>query len=422
MSHYTKDIEKHSKNNRVPSIVLLCAFVYLISYLGRLSFAAVTVDMIENDGFDKTLLAIPLTAISVTYGFGQLLFGYLGDKLSPEKMIFCGLLLTSGMNLSIPFTYFSVPIMTVMWSINGFAQAMMWPPIVKILTPHLSPQVYRKNIFLIGWGSSLGTIIVYLFAPVAISVTSWRSVFFFSSVLALIVSIIWICSIYKSEAAAAAAYKNKTEVKAVLDKPEPFKGFAVGLLLIIVAAVAMQGVLRDGIATWMPTYITEVFKVESTISILTGVALPAFSMVTIWASAIIYRRCIRNESLCAAFFFVLCTLSVGVLTFASSASAVLSVSMLMVANAATHGVNMMYTSMVVPNFARYGKTSFVTGLINSATYVGSALSTFGVAFIAECFGWGGTMVSWLIVSVVGTAIALLSTPWLNRLKKLNKAE
>lgn len=418
MAHYTKDIEKHTKKGQIPLIVLLCSLVYLVSYLGRLSFASVAVEMIQSEGFDKTLIAIPMTGLSVTYGFGQLISGYLGDKVSPEKMIFTGLLISAGMNFAIPFTSSSVAVMTVIWCINGFAQAMMWPPIVKILTARLSPEEYHKNVVYIGWGSSVGTIVIYLFAPVAIAVASWKFVFFFAALCALSLAVVWICTVYRAEALVGKEGFERSA--APTGKPEPFHGFAALLLAVIFFSIALQGILRDGIANWMPTYITEVFKVDSTVSILTGIALPIFSMFIMWFSAFVYRKLIRNESLCSALFFGLCGISLAILSFASAASAVLSVVCLMVANAATHGVNMMYTSLVVPNFARYGKTSFVTGLINSASYVGSAVSTYGVALVSEKFGWNGTMAALLVVSVLGVVFAFFSVPYLKKLKNLNK--
>ena len=416
MAVYTREIKRHSRKG-VPLIVLLCTAVYFVSYLARLSFAAVTVEMIASEGLDKTLIAIPLTGLSITYGFGQLISGYLGDKLSPFKMIFCGLIITAVMNFSIPFVSGSVLLMSVFWCINGFAQAMMWPPIVKILTACLSPEEYHKDVVYIGWGSQAGTIVIYLFAPVAIAVTSWRSVFFFASALAVLTAVVWALTAKKASSRAQTANAGKIPTPV---KGEPFHGFAIALLIIIVGAVALQGILRDGIATWMPTYISEVFKTESTTSILSGVALPVFSMFTMWFSVFIYRKFIKNESLCAALFFGLCGLSVGVLCLASGLSAVLSVSMMALANAAAHGVNGMYTSMVVPNFARYNKTAFVTGFINSATYVGSAFATFAVAAVSENFGWTGTMIMLFIVAILGVALTLFSVKFLNRLKKLNE--
>ena len=412
MAHYTRDLKRHS-SKKTPLIVLLCAMTYFVSYLCRVNYAAVMVEMIAC-GFDMGLVAIPLTCSSVTYGVGQLICGFLGDKLKPEKMILVGLLLTAAMNIALPFGT-TISIMTIVWGVNGFAQAMLWPPIVKILTTHLSPAEYHKNVVYVSIASSLGTIVIYLLAPLGISLVGWKSVFFAGALFAVVAAILWHGTVYKAEALcdtlAPATQVKKAEVK------KPFDTLGISLLAMIILAVAMQGILRDGIANWMPTYITEVFKVNSTVSILTGVALPAFSMFIMWFSAYIYRKWIKNESLCSTLFFGLCALSVGILAIAPASEPVLSVSMLMVANAATHGVNGMYTSMVVPNFARYGRTALVTGIINSATYVGSAVSTYGVALITEHFGWSGTMVSWFAVSLAGVLLAFSSVKSLNKLKR-----
>ena len=44
------------------------------------------------------------------------------------------------------------------------------------------------------------------------------------------------------------------------------------MLAIIMLAIMMQGILRDGITTWMPSYISETFHLASSVSILTGIA------------------------------------------------------------------------------------------------------------------------------------------------------
>ena len=82
--------------------------------------------------------------------------------------------------------------MLIIWSINGFAQSFMWAPIVKIMTEILSESDYKYAITKVSWGSSIGTIIVYLTAPLLISAFRWRSVFFFSAMLGLIMIFVWI--------------------------------------------------------------------------------------------------------------------------------------------------------------------------------------------------------------------------------------
>jgi len=148
-----------------------------------------------------------------------------------------------------------------------------------------------------------------------------------------------------------------------------------------------------------------VFNFSNSTSILTGVLLPVFSMAMMSASAFLNQK-VKNEAASSAIFFGGCILGSLVMCLIPEGSPILSIAMLMLINGATHGINLMYTSMAVPHFARFGKTSFITGAINSAVYVGSAISMYGVALITERFGWDGTMLAWLIVALVGFALCL----------------
>ena len=394
---------KITDRKTVLGMIILCAAVYFVSYLTRINYSAVLVQIISETGLAKTAASMPLTGLFITYGFGQLISGYMGDKFRPEKLIFTGLTLSAAMNVAIAFAHNSV-LMTAIWCVNGFAQALMWPPLVKILTTYLTQEDYRRYITYIGYGSSLGTIVVYLFTPAILAVGSYRTVFILCAAVAVGMAFFWIRKIGTFEAKAA---DTQTTVSAAPGVPGsmPLNRTAICLLVFIMMSICMQGVLRDGISTWMPTYIADVFKFSNSTSILTGVLLPVFSMAMMSASAFLNQK-VKNEAASSAIFFGGCILGSLVMCLAPEGNPVLSIIMLMLINGATHGINLMYTSMAVPHFARFGKTSFVTGAINSAVYVGSAISMYGVALITEKFGWGGTMLAWLIVAIVGFALCL----------------
>ena len=69
-----------------------------------------------------------------------------------------------------------------------------------------------------------------------------------------------------------------------------------------------------------------------------------------------------------------------------------------------HGVNMMLISILPPYFRRFGLTGTASGLLNSCTYVGSALSTYGIAAISEAIGWRYTVLLWAAIALLGTAL------------------
>ena len=59
-----------------------------------------------------------------------------------------------------------------------------------------------------------------------------------------------------------------------------------------------------------------------------------------------------------------------------------------------------------------GIVSTVAGLLNSATYVGVAISGYGVAVYSEAFGWHATVIAWLVIAAVGTlALVLCLARW-----------
>ena len=64
-------------------------------------------------------------------------------------------------------------------------------------------------------------------------------------------------------------------------------------LLPIFAAITMQGTLRDGVLTWMPSFVSERFNLSGSTSILTAVLLPVFSVISFH----LYLYSVKNQRL-----------------------------------------------------------------------------------------------------------------------------
>ena len=56
-----------------------------------------------------------------------------------------------------------------------------------------------------------------------------------------------------------------------------------------------------------------------------------------------------------------------------------------------HGVNWIMTYIMPLKFKKYGKISFMSGLLNSFTYVGSSISVYAIAIFSEHSGWSATL-------------------------------
>jgi OPA family glycerol-3-phosphate transporter-like MFS transporter len=187
---------------------------------------------------------------------------------------------------------------------------------------------------------------------------------------------------------------------------------SLALLAVIMLGVVLQGSLRDGVANWTPTYISEVFSLGSGVSILSGAVLPIFGILSIAAANFLYRKLLRNEMVCAGAIFGLgCAAALLLLAFHGKAP-VLSVVALALLSGSMHGVNVILICMIPPHFAKFGRTAFVSGALNSCTYVGAAISTYGIALVTQSIGWNGTVLLWAVIAAAGAALCLaLTRPW-----------
>lgn len=104
---------------------------------------------------------------------------------------------------------------------------------------------YKEATVNLLWGSSYGTIAVYLISPLLISVFSWKAVFLFCGICGGVMLLIWIRSRFTIV---------RTQTEAATDKGN-YRFLFSPLMIGLMIALIRMGALRDGITTWMPSYI-----------------------------------------------------------------------------------------------------------------------------------------------------------------------
>lgn len=394
-----------SQNNRgAGSLTLLCSVSYFVSYLTRNNFAAVIAAIVAAGEIDKTSAGAVTTLGFITYGIGQLVSGKLGDIINPKKIMFFGFILTAFMNILIPFCP-DGRTMCCVWAVNGFAQSMMWPPIVKIMSTAMDTQRYNKGVVFVNWGGTLATIMIYLVSPLVIKLSGWRTVFFISSFSGFLMSAVWIILMTRIEKNSHIIYSMRSGKKG--EKKGRSYLISPPLLAIIMIAIMLQGALRDGVTTWVPTYVSEVFSLGSEISILSGVVVPIFGLISLKVTQIIYDRTGKMPFVCSGALFLLAALCCAGVILTGNRAVIPTVIMFALIVAAMHGINLILVCFLPNIYARSDSVSSLSGTLNFMTYVGSALSTYGFAVLSEKSGWNSTVRLWAAVAAAGFIICVV---------------
>ena len=410
-------MSKRTSDPIVRLLSILCPVVYFASYLTRKNYGIVMEAVIASEGVTNAQAGLVETLALISYGAGQIISGVLGDKFKPQNVILCGLSATTVCNLLMPFA----PDMTfraVIWFINGFAQSMLWPPMVRIMATYMDKQSYddtcvNTNIFGIS-----GTIFLYLTSSLVwlkfFGETGWKYTFFSSALICLVILILWLMGFR------AIRQKGGEQTKTAAESKQELTGqpkLTVGRVMaagfpFIALAIIMQGMLRDGVTDWVPTFIRNTFHIASEHSILMAVILPVIGVVSLKVIGIINRKFVKDEvkSAGSTFLIALACCAFLALFYDKNQWVTLGVSALVVGS--MHAINFFLICVVPARFEKYGIVSTMSGIINSLTYVGSAAALYSFGAISDKWGWNACVISWVVIAALGTALCFVGArPW-----------
>lgn len=408
--------KKIASNGLTVLFIAACWMAYSFSYIGRLNFSASMADMTSSGVLLKSQAGAVTTGFFICYGCGQFLSGMLGDRINPRYLVFAGLVCSSLINFGIavgPPLWF----MIVLWSLNGFAQSLLWAPICKIVSDRVSTARRQKACTALATTMAGGTLMAYILSALLINAFGWKAAFISGSSATLLAAVTWIIVTTKIE---HDADKNGVEEDIVAvhedDGEEvPHEEIPTNLwqllcvsgLTILALVGGVQGVLKDCMSTWVPTFIEDMFNMGSVISILTGAFLPIFGFFgPIFTNKLMMKT--RDELSSLFILFLISSGCLAMLALFGRFSIAISIVALALTYACSLGQNMILIGTLPMYFSKLGKVSTITGTMNALCYVTTAAVSWIVGVLVDRTGWTIVMAGWFVLSAlaaVGTLFA-----------------
>lgn len=399
-------------NKSIRRLFLLCWFAYSMSYIGRLNFSACMAEILADTGVTKAFLGSIGTGFLACYGAGQLINGIIGDKISPKYMVGIGLLGAGIANVLMGLN--SEPsLLFMIWCANGYFNSMLWSPIIRCLSEWLPRANQSKAGVNISTTIPVGTIASYTLSSVILSISGWRAVFIIDGALLVLASFIWFTGVssLRDYISKREGIKTPAQSAGVDLQPEPLgKSRSMPALIIgtglvfAVIAILFNGILKDGVTLWVPTFITEFFNVAPNISAALSIILPVVSLTGAYTALWANKKYFNNEMTTAGVYFLISAVAIAGLFLFGKLNIVLAVTLIAISLSSMLGVNAMLLTFIPFHFGRLGKAASITGFLNACSYFASALSSVTIGVIAEKSGWNITILSWLAVAVCGMII------------------
>lgn len=404
-----KKMEKSAKSSNLIRILsLICPFVYFASYVSRKNYGVVISDVILSEGISNSVAAITSTATLIAYGVGQIISGVLCDRYKPQNIIYIGLISSAACNMLFPF----IPdpyVRAIVWMFNGFAQSMLWPPLVKILADCADEKNYNKICANTNIAATVGTVFLYLTSSLIwVKFFSWKLTFISSAVIALMAAVLWRVNTKKLD---FTGDNDKTEEKKKPEAPSVKKVLCLIVssgLLAALFVVVFQGALKDGITDWIPVLSVETFNIGSDSAILDAVLMPILAIVGLELAKIVYDKWIKNEMVGAIAAFIPTLIAVIILFFVYDFNRFLTVGLCALVCMCMHIVNYYLVCIIPVRFKKYGLAGTFSGLINAFTYIGTAGAAYFFGLISEKAGWSACILSWIAISVLSMLLCLVA--------------
>lgn len=405
-----KKVYKITDSRHIHMLFGVCWLAYFSTYIGRLNYSASLSQMIAAEGFDKGQAGFIGTIFFFSYGVGQIASGFLGDKWSPRFMVFSGLLVSGICNFCM--AVFHNPVwMAAAWGMNGMFQAMIWSPMVRLLSDWLLPEIGTKSCVAINSSVPLGTMAAYGLSAGMIAFFHWRGTFLLAALWLILIALVWLFCIGRLESYDSSIGVKKTE-KAVFSKSKNVgwkKMLGRSGILWLFPVLVVQGALKDGVTAWVPAYMNEIYEMGIVMSVLTTMMIPLFNLLGVYLAAFLNDHYLHNEIRSAGAFFFICGAAILILHFVSGHSLAFSFIMLSVSTTAMMAVNTMLIAAVPSYFGVMGKASSVSGMLNSFVYAGSAVSTYGIGALSAYAGWDVTISVWFFMAAI--SVIICTTVW-----------
>ena len=400
-------------------LAFFCCLAYFTSYITRINYTAVRIAIADELALTHPEwvieLGIAISAASITYGIGQFVSGILGDRLSPIAMVGAGLGGAVLCNLLMPILYPSTYWMALIWGINGFFQALIRPPLGRIIASNFDEKGYINTCVAVSNSSQVATVLVYLIIPLCLRLfdNEWRLAFYLPVIAGLVTLSLWFLIVPKIT---VSNRPTNTEPSAPQQqnsvRPEPLIAVLVrsGLLLMI-PAVLIHGLLRDGITAWMPDFIVEIGGLRTDISILTTAILPVFCIVCVLVAkkvCVAYPSDGITSALLFAFSAAAALAIVLLLDHVTPLTFFVIVLLMAWITGCMHAVNHIFITRIPGAFKQVGRVSGIVGILNAITYVGGALSPYAVAAVAGNGGWNRAVMLWVILAALSTLLCLMA--------------
>ena len=399
--------------------IALWGFVlmYLFFYNGRQNINLVMTQMMEDLNADNAQMGMVTSALFWCYGFGHLFSGRLGEIVGNKRYMVIGALISVLLNVLISFQS-SLVFIAILWGLNGFAQSTVWSPGIAMGNKWYPKDKRGYASGVMTGASGMAQVITYGSVLAALTLfpeQGWRAAFRWPLLpTALLIILFFVIVKDSPKEAGLADYQESDPEAAALEAARIKELNSKGVLYpyicllrepkmcVFLLVIAIGGIGRYGMLTWVPTYFQETMGMDIKSGIVSSVLLPLGQTAAFFLMPFLSDKIFKGKR---EPLLILCGVisAASLLVCPSITSQALASVMLFVVGffSSVNGIVWAFAGDI-------GTRAFAgtaTGLLDWAAYMGAAVQSILFGFVSG-YSWNAVFITIAGLYVVLIILAL----------------
>lgn len=380
-------------------ILLLCWLTYIAAYLCRINISSALTKMSESLGVSIEYLGAASSVYFITYAIGQLINGFIGDRVRPYRFILIAVTATGCINFIIGIVS-NAAAFVIIWGFNGYVQSMFWCSLLRLLSFHL-PQRQHKTVSTVMSTSSIaGYILSWSILGKAFVSFSWQMYFVVPGLCIFALIPFWLITAKRCPMEQLLESRAKTPAigKAIRELIEDRLYFVCLLSCSI-------GAIQEGAVFWLPLIFSQKLGLNTSSSFILLMIIPFSKLLGVFLARYLLEHNKENARSSMLFMLSLVAGTVLLLLLPFDAPAFVTVLLIGFLILLVNGSNWIIISYLPMYFSARNMVSTLVGILDFSVYIGAAVSSPLIGVVLTRFGWSVVPVIWSILA----AAALLLT-------------
>ena len=381
----------------------LCCFTYMCAYLCRVNLSSALGKMETALEVSAATLGALGTAYFFFYACSQLVSGFFGDRVKPERLMFLGAVGVAATNIGISLSGTFGAIL-VLWCLNGIFQSMFWGPMSRLLAGRFE----KHERVLVSTCCSLSMPVAYILswsvlAPM-LSASAWEINFRVPGLIIVIPMVLWLTIVISGA-------KDKSAVPVSQEKAslkEFFRTVKQDRLWLATTASLCDGVLKESFTIWAPLILARMLGVASVKeSALYLILFPLANGALIALNGnIIRKKGISMRASMVTLFMLVAVCAVALMCGVNSV--ILTVVLMALISGFGYAVNNVLLGILPMAYAEKNMTSTLVGVLDFNAYIGAGVASYGLGLLISGSDIRVIALVWLAASVLGAVAAFFA--------------